>query len=487
MTTISQIFLTVWLGVQSFFGFNHEPAVQPPQVTFGEFNPTGGKTYRLQSSITSTQTNITLSSFKEPVSNIPYTMSYLNSDIMFGTINPQNNNSKEFVSFTGITQNSDGTATLTGVTRGLGFSYPYTASTTLAQAHSGQSIFILSNPPQLYGKYANKSNPETITGLWTYNTVLPTSSLVATTSVQFVTKALLDATSFQGVATSTESAGGIVELGTLAEQASSFDGGVSKPTVLQTKNSTSTCQVVGSYNIVASTTTGKMDKGCFDQTAMYNFTGARNNFQNASSTGISAGYLYIGGTATSSISSTGVLTLGTTTAGVLQTSTSGIVYAGSAPRFTYASTSAGASVTNGYATSTANFVVPALNASSTIHFKGNFTCDNSANGDRDCTVFLKDSTGATLTTITVTSDAASALTYAFDVMVSREAGTSNWANIGSAVNYGPFFNVSTIGGVAVNNTSSLSLSSGATFQVVVRSAGTLTTATLTNYSIIVNP
>jgi hypothetical protein len=99
-----------------------------------------------------------------------------------------------------------------------------------------------------------------------------------------------------------------VELGTLAEQASSFDGGVDKPTVLQTKNSTSTCQVVGSYNIVASTTTGKMDKGCFDQTATYNFTGARNNFQNASSTGLSAGYGYFGTTATTSISNTGVVT-----------------------------------------------------------------------------------------------------------------------------------------------------------------------------------
>lgn len=76
-----------------------------------------------------------------------------------------------------------------------------------------------------------------------------------------------------GAPTSTEATGGKVELGTLAEQASSFDGGAAKPTVLQTKNSTSTCQVVGSYNIVASSTTGKLSDKCFDQTYPYTFTG----------------------------------------------------------------------------------------------------------------------------------------------------------------------------------------------------------------------
>ena len=65
-----------------------------------------------------------------------------------------------------------------------------------------------------------------------------------------------------GAATSTETYGGKVELGTLAEQASSFDGGATKPTVVQTRNSTSTCQVVGSYNIVASSSTGKLDPNC---------------------------------------------------------------------------------------------------------------------------------------------------------------------------------------------------------------------------------
>ncbi len=121
-----------------------------PQMKVGSINyVTGGGTYRLASSISSSQNTIRLSSFKEPTSNIPYTMSYLNSSIEYGTLDPQTSNS-EFISFTGINQNSDGTATLTGVSRGLARSYPYTASSTFQNTHSGQSIFILSNSPQIY-------------------------------------------------------------------------------------------------------------------------------------------------------------------------------------------------------------------------------------------------------------------------------------------------------------------------------------------------
>lgn len=134
----------------------------------GAYNVTGGGTYRLKSSSASTDSTLNLSSFKEPVSDIPYSMSQLNTTISYGTIEPQTTRT-EFVSFTGITQNSDGSATLTGVTRGLtrtpaGVSC--TASTTLAQRHSAQSIFILSDSPCHFAEYPVKRNDETITGTW---------------------------------------------------------------------------------------------------------------------------------------------------------------------------------------------------------------------------------------------------------------------------------------------------------------------------------
>ncbi len=126
-------------------------------------NVTGGGTYRLASSISSTQTTIKLSSFREPISNVPYTMTYLNSSLEYATLDPQTNSS-EFVSFTGITQNSDGTAILTGVTRGLSRSYPYTASSTFQVTHSGQSILILSNAPQIYNDIYNYINNASYAG-----------------------------------------------------------------------------------------------------------------------------------------------------------------------------------------------------------------------------------------------------------------------------------------------------------------------------------
>lgn len=127
------------------------------------FNPFGGKTYNLASSIGSTDTTILLSSFLEPVTDTPYTMALLNTDIAFGTIAPRTSSS-EFISFTGITQNSDGTATLTGVTRGLAKKYPFTSSSSYKLPHSGQSQFIISDAPQLFNEYAALGNDNVFTG-----------------------------------------------------------------------------------------------------------------------------------------------------------------------------------------------------------------------------------------------------------------------------------------------------------------------------------
>lgn len=156
------------------------------QMAGATFNPEGGGTYLLQSSISSGQVTITLTSFTEPGSNIPLTMSYINSAIEYGTINPSSGNS-EFISFTGVTQNVNGTALLTGVTRGLART-PGTggcvASTTLAHAYPGQTQFILSNSPCYYSQYAVKQNDETISGQWTFTTfpITPASPAASETT-----------------------------------------------------------------------------------------------------------------------------------------------------------------------------------------------------------------------------------------------------------------------------------------------------------------
>ncbi len=166
----------------------------------------GGDTYNLNSSIGSTDSIITLSSFLEPVSKTPYTMALLNSTIMYGTIAPRTSNS-EFISFTGITQNADGTATLTGVTRGLAKKYPYTSSSTFKLPHSGQSVFILSDAPQVFELYASLTNDESFTGVVTFvqSPQLPTPSA----SSDGATKGYADSLAIAGAPDSSTTVKGI--------------------------------------------------------------------------------------------------------------------------------------------------------------------------------------------------------------------------------------------------------------------------------------
>jgi len=155
------------------------------------FHTAGAGTYTLSSSISSTATSILLTSFLEPVTGTPYTMVLLNTDIVYATIAPKTNSS-EFISFTGITQNANGTATLTGVTRGLAKKYPFTTDSAYKLPHSGQSQFILSDAPQVFEKYGSIENTETLAGVKTFTSipVLPASD--PTTANQATRKSYVD-------------------------------------------------------------------------------------------------------------------------------------------------------------------------------------------------------------------------------------------------------------------------------------------------------
>lgn len=203
MKLYTNIFTTLAVTIASFLGFvpsnqvdiltNRinalESNIQQPasEPLLGAYNVTGGGTYRLKSSAGLSDSTLNLSSFKEPVSNIPYTMSYLNTSIGYGTLEPQVPDRSEFISFTGITQNSDGSAQLTGVTRGINRSpggSACTASTTLSIRHPAQSILIYtSDSPCHFGQYAVKQNDETITGYWSVPTPLSGGNVTSKTYV----------------------------------------------------------------------------------------------------------------------------------------------------------------------------------------------------------------------------------------------------------------------------------------------------------------
>lgn len=184
---LAVVFTSLGLTVSSWFGLVPETRVLmlenrlmdlsskieavEDNVVFGAYNTSGGGSYRLKSSLSSTDTTINLSSFKEPVSNIPYSMAFLNTSIGYGTVEPLTSDKSEFISFSGITQNADGSAQLTGVIRGLTKSpagLACTASSTLAVRHPAQSIFILSDSPCHLAEYAVKRNDESISGSWSF-------------------------------------------------------------------------------------------------------------------------------------------------------------------------------------------------------------------------------------------------------------------------------------------------------------------------------
>lgn len=167
---------------------------------------------------------------------------------------------------------ADCTATAcTNMTRGLSVLTGTSTVTALKKAHGRGASVKITDGPILLILNRILQGVDTFPNLLSYTS--GTACTAGSSGTTICDKAFITSQVNAGAATSTETLGGLVELGTLAEQANSTDNGANQPTVLQTKNSTSTCQVVGSYNVVASSTTGKIDKGCVDQTARYTFTG----------------------------------------------------------------------------------------------------------------------------------------------------------------------------------------------------------------------
>lgn len=134
--------------------------------------PLEGKQYVLAGAgVTSSATTMQLTSFTTP-DGAPVTMTLIGA-LGYGTIEPQTSAKVENITFTGVTQNVNGTATLTGVTRGIAFTYPYAATASLRQSHSGGATFIITNTPNWYfNEFGMVNNDSAVTGNWTFPTPL---------------------------------------------------------------------------------------------------------------------------------------------------------------------------------------------------------------------------------------------------------------------------------------------------------------------------
>lgn len=112
-------------------------------------NPIQAQNFALAGSgVTSTATTVILRSFKYSDGSTNITMTDVGT-IGYATFEPGTVR-EENCSFTGVTQNADGTATLTGVVRGLKFKPPYDQNTALRYAHSGSTVFVMSNSAPFY-------------------------------------------------------------------------------------------------------------------------------------------------------------------------------------------------------------------------------------------------------------------------------------------------------------------------------------------------
>ena len=131
-------------------------------------------------------TSVTLKSF-QTIEGVDLTMADFGA-VGYATLEPGNGTQEEQISFTGVVQNSNGSATLTGVKSVL-FITPYTETSGLSKTHAGSTPFIISNTSGFYSQFPAKQNDETITGQWTFDNfpITPANS-DASVTVKGVTK-----------------------------------------------------------------------------------------------------------------------------------------------------------------------------------------------------------------------------------------------------------------------------------------------------------
>ena len=238
-----------------------------------------GKTTLSGAGITSSANTINLTSLMLNDGITPIYMSNF-GDVGFATIEPGVPKKEENVSFTGITQNANGTAVLTGVLRGLLPVYPYSASSSLAIAHSGGVMLIISNSGAFYNQFAIANNTTTVQANWTFNsssiprfTSDTTNAQIAANGQNLVNYNTLASTSFVGAVNADLTHAGLVQLGTTAQIASGTSLGSTGASLFASGGlygSSSTARI----QIPVTDSNGKLDKNFINTSANYTFTGS---------------------------------------------------------------------------------------------------------------------------------------------------------------------------------------------------------------------
>ncbi len=222
-----------------------------------------------------TGTTVTLTRFILPNGTL-LTMSNFGI-IGYGTIEP-GGSKEEQISFTGVVQNANGTATLTGVVRGIQFVYPYATVAGNIFAHAGGSRFVISNTAAFYSRFLSPLNDATTSSQYIFSSTTPPAYDVNPNfgnfaSTTFASVSYVNNTATSGAANASETVKGLVELSTGAEAAAGTSlGGTGARLSIPGSLGTTTCVSVAN-TVPVTGANGKISSTCIDQTATYAWTG----------------------------------------------------------------------------------------------------------------------------------------------------------------------------------------------------------------------
>src|ERR1035437_2450451 len=108
----------------------------------------------LYSGLAAAGTSMTITPVPADLDGVALTMTDF-GNTGYCTIDPKISGYEEIVSFTGLTANGDGTATLTGLTRDLKGKSPYTVSSSGGKIHGSNAVVVFSDNPQIFDGILN--------------------------------------------------------------------------------------------------------------------------------------------------------------------------------------------------------------------------------------------------------------------------------------------------------------------------------------------
>lgn len=218
---------------------------------------------QLYTGISSSATSARLRSLKDIYGSNLTMLSF--GSIGYVTFEPGVSGKEEVASFTGITDNGDGTQTLTGLTRGLLSRFPFGTGGT-ARSHGSNTTVTFSNPGEFYNHFTIKENAEAVTGYWTVPNPISAQGIAS--------KSYVDGTAFGGVGLSSETATGTVEIATGVEIASSTTNGSIGRLAIPASLATSTYNsATAGLKVVVTQNSGKIDNNFIDSTALASLSG----------------------------------------------------------------------------------------------------------------------------------------------------------------------------------------------------------------------